>query len=157
MPDTVSKGSCNRGLGLSFFPSFYFCISYLSRNEESREDALQDKSQCIQQIKSGQKWTALSCLIPRVPQLHGTVFFQALVAIERSRCKEAKHIHKTESGTSLVVQRLRLRTPNAGGPGSIPGQGTRSHMLQLKIPHTTRKILRATTKTRRIQINKFFF
>ena len=30
--------------------------------------------------------------------------------------------------TSLVAQWLRLRAPNAGGPGSIPGQGTRSHM-----------------------------
>ena len=28
---------------------------------------------------------------------------------------------------------------NAGGPGSIPGQGTRSHMLQLKIPHAVTK------------------
>ena len=36
-------------------------------------------------------------------------------------------------GTSLVVQLLRLWTPNAGGLGSIPGQGTRSHMLQLKL------------------------
>ena len=36
------------------------------------------------------------------------------------------------SGTSLVVQWLRLHTPNAGGPGSIPGQGTRSHMPQLR-------------------------
>ena len=27
---------------------------------------------------------------------------------------------------------LRLCTPNAGGLGSIPGQGTRSHMPQLK-------------------------
>ena len=35
-------------------------------------------------------------------------------------------------GTSLVVQWLRLHTPNAGGPGSIPDQGTRSHMLQLR-------------------------
>ncbi|TEA37571.1 hypothetical protein DBR06_SOUSAS14910017, partial [Sousa chinensis] len=34
---------------------------------------------------------------------------------------------------SLVVQCLRLRTPNAGDPGSIPGQGTRSHMLQLRL------------------------
>ena len=34
-------------------------------------------------------------------------------------------------GTSLVVQWLRLSAPNAGGPGSIPGQGTRSHVLQL--------------------------
>ena len=35
-------------------------------------------------------------------------------------------------GTSLVVQWLRLCAPNAGGPGSIPNQGTRSHMLQLR-------------------------
>ncbi|TEA33833.1 hypothetical protein DBR06_SOUSAS19410004, partial [Sousa chinensis] len=30
---------------------------------------------------------------------------------------------------------LRLHAPSAGGPGSIPAQGTRSHMPQLKIPH----------------------
>ena len=35
-------------------------------------------------------------------------------------------------GISLVDQWLRLHTPNAGNPGSIPGQGTRSHMLELK-------------------------
>ena len=29
--------------------------------------------------------------------------------------------------------------PNAGGLGSIPGQGTRSHMLQLKILHSATK------------------
>ena len=38
-------------------------------------------------------------------------------------------------GTSLVVQWLSLQAPNAGGQGSIPGQGTRSHKLQL-IPNT---------------------
>ena len=38
--------------------------------------------------------------------------------------------------------------PNAGGPGSIPGQGTRSHMLQLKSLH-------AATKTQHRQINKY--
>lgn len=45
------------------------------------------------------------------------------------------------SGTSLMVQCLRLCTLNAGGMGSIPGQGNRSHklqptvhMLQLKKP-----------------------
>ena len=37
------------------------------------------------------------------------------------------------TGTSLVVQWLRLCTHNARGPGSIPGQGTRSHMLQLRL------------------------
>ena len=31
-------------------------------------------------------------------------------------------------GTSLVGQWLRLYAPNAGGPGSIPNQRTRSHM-----------------------------
>ena len=35
-------------------------------------------------------------------------------------------------GTSLVVQWLRLHAPNAGGTGLIPGQGTRSHMPQLR-------------------------
>ena len=45
------------------------------------------------------------------------------------------------AGTSLMVQWLRLHVPNAEGPGSIPGQGTRSHM-------------HAATKTRRSQINK---
>ena len=39
----------------------------------------------------------------------------------------------TSSGTSLVVQWLRLLTPHAGGPGSIPGQETRSHMPQLRV------------------------
>ena len=33
-----------------------------------------------------------------------------------------------------MVQWLGLRAPNAGGPGSIPGQGT-------KIPHTATKLL----------------
>ena len=37
-------------------------------------------------------------------------------------------------GTSLVVQWLRLQGPNAGGPGSIPGEGTRSHTSRLKDP-----------------------
>ena len=40
--------------------------------------------------------------------------------------------------SSRVVQWLRLCTPNAGGPGSIPAQGTRSCLPQLKIPHTTK-------------------
>ena len=67
-------------------------------------------------------------------------------------------------GTSLVVQWLRLWAPNAGGPGSIPGQGTRSHMpqlrphmLQLKILHMATKIPCAATKTHQTnkQINKY--
>ncbi|TEA34794.1 hypothetical protein DBR06_SOUSAS11910017, partial [Sousa chinensis] len=41
---------------------------------------------------------------------------------------------------SLVVQWLRLHAPNGGGPGSIPGQGTRSHT------HATTKSSNAATK-----------
>ncbi|TEA29556.1 hypothetical protein DBR06_SOUSAS510128, partial [Sousa chinensis] len=55
-------------------------------------------------------------------------------------------------GTSLEYQWLRFHTPNAGAPGLIPGQGTRSHMLQLrvhmpqlKIPHTATRIPPAAT------------
>ena len=54
-------------------------------------------------------------------------------------------------GTSPLVQRLRLHAPNAGGLGSIPGQGTRSCM------HASTKSPCATAKTQRSQINKFFF
>ena len=38
-------------------------------------------------------------------------------------------LQNASSGTSLVVQWLRLHAPNVGGPASIPGQGTRSCML----------------------------
>ena len=48
-------------------------------------------------------------------------------------------IRKGIAGTSLAVQWLRLPYSQFGGPGgSIPGQGTRSHVLQLKIPHVTK-------------------
>ena len=45
---------------------------------------------------------------------------------------KAYSVMKMHSGTSTVVQTLRRCTPNARGPGSIPGQGTRSHMPQLR-------------------------
>ena len=34
--------------------------------------------------------------------------------------------------TSLVIQWLRLHSPNTGGPGSIPGQRSKFYMPQLK-------------------------
>ena len=48
---------------------------------------------------------------------------------------------------TLVVQWLRLHAPNAGDPGSIPGQGT-------KIPRAAMKIWRAATKTQCSQKKK---
>ena len=49
-------------------------------------------------------------------------------------------------GTSLVVHWLRLRAPNADSPGSIPGQGTRSHILQLRVHMPQLKISSAAAK-----------
>ena len=68
----------------------------------------------------------------------------------------SKFYSKQDPRISLVLQWLRLSVPNAGGLGSIPGQGTRSLMLQLrvcmlqlKIPRAVakKKILHAATKT----------
>ena len=66
------------------------------------------------------------------------------------------HLTSQQLGTSLVVQWLRLCTPNAGGLGSIPGGGTRSHMLQLRVhqPQQRMTIPRAVTKTWCNRINK---
>ena len=55
---------------------------------------------------------------------------------------------KYVTGTSLVVQTLRLCAPNAGGPSLIPGQVTRSHMLKLRASMPQLKILYATMKTK---------
>ena len=53
-----------------------------------------------------------------------------------------------------MVQSLRLYTPKAGGPGSVPGQGPRSHMPQLKpAKDTTKKEKRLHTELKRVFSN----
>ena len=47
---------------------------------------------------------------------------------------------------SLLVKWLRLHAPNAGGPGLIPDQGSRSHMLQLRSG-----TVKLTTATKKVQ------
>ena len=49
------------------------------------------------------------------------------------RWKREKRKTKQGRGNSLVVQGLRLQVPNAGSLGSIPGQGTRTCMPQLRL------------------------
>ena len=56
-------------------------------------------------------------------------------------------------GTSLVVQWLRLCSPNAGGVGAITSQRLRSHTPQLKALHAAPK--RAAKE--RDKSNKYFF
>ena len=81
------------------------------------------------------------------------------VKVERSQ--------KEKNGVaSLVVPRLGLCTSNAGGMGLVPGEGTRSHMQQLRIHMSKLKILLAATKIDDLashqrfgaaKINTFFF
>ena len=47
-------------------------------------------------------------------------------------------VREQEGWTSLVILWLRLCIPNAGGLSSIPSQGTRFHVLQLKDPGTSK-------------------
>ena len=54
-----------------------------------------------------------------------------------------------------MVQRPRPHAPSAGDPGSIPGQGTRSPVLQRSHMHQRRSEIQcATTETQHSQINK---
>ena len=64
-------------------------------------------------------------------------------------------------GISLAVQWLKLHAPNAGGLGSIPGQGTASHMQQLRaftpplrIPQTAMRSSHRATMTQCSQKKK---
>ena len=72
-------------------------------------------------------------------------------------CKSQLHyfLKKEHLGASLVVQWVRPHAPSAKGPGSIPGQGTRSLMhaatkslyATAKDPHAAVKIPHVATKT----------
>lgn len=50
------------------------------------------------------------------------------------------------TGASLVVQGVKLCTPNVGDLNSIPGRGTRSRMLQLRVHIPLQTIPHAATK-----------
>ena len=67
-----------------------------------------------------------------------------------SYCGLHAGVERSKAGVSLVLQWLTLCAAKAGGLSLTPGQETRSHMLQLKIPP-------ATNKTWCSQINKIFF
>jgi len=56
-----------------------------------------------------------------------------------------------------MVQWLRFYTPSAEGLSLIPGQETRSRMLQPKIPHATSKIKDLMCCHAQKQPNEYFF
>ena len=72
--------------------------------------------------------------------------YQYVVTFVHSQIIQIFHLqshkspHKKQWWTSLVPPGHFLCAPNEGDLGSIPGQGSRSHMLQLKILHATIKI-----------------
>lgn len=60
---------------------------------------------------------------------------------DRPGLRELTYLEETrkrlDTGTSLLVQELRLYALNARGPSLIPGRGTGSHRLQLET-HTAK-------------------
>ena len=88
------------------------------------------------------EWGAIACLNPtKQYKSYKALKFQSVVGMV------ARVLQKFLPGTSLMVQWLRLCALNVGGLGSIPGQATRSHMLQLTVRTLQLKTLYATAKT----------
>ena len=53
-----------------------------------------------------------------------------------------------------MAQWLSLHPPNAGEPGSVPGERMRSHTPQLRVSMPQLKMPHAATKPRHSQVNK---
>ena len=84
------------------------------------------------------------------PKSYKPTYLQRLLASYRANLHSILHHPRLQGpatewlrcpslGTALVVQWLRFCISSAGGSGSMPGQGTRSHTLQLKILYATTK------------------
>ena len=93
------------------------------------------------------------CLSPLDPHVHQPVhtlgIYRLLIFPRLCQVLRLRVSLKALLGTSLVVQWPRLCAPTAAGPGLIPGQGTRSCTLQLKVLHDAKTIWCS-------QINKYF-
>ena len=63
---------------------------------------------------------------------HITYFHIPLIVSSHLANPKAFQVFKMHQRTSLVVQWLKLCASDAGGPCSIPGQETRSHVPQLR-------------------------
>ena len=101
----------------------------------------------------GQSWTRLKRLssssmhLPKVFHVRKRVILKILLLVRDTTLdlffsiqnmwnlsSENMRFKISRSWASLVVQWLRLGAPNSGDLGSVPGQGTRSHMPQLRVP-----------------------
>ena len=97
-------------------------------------------------IQADCTWSSISSTMVKPAHMEGSVAEEAQGFLTP---------YRPGGGTSLVVQQLRLCTPNAGGLGVIPGQGTRPHIPQLRARMQQRrfKILSAATKIKCGQID----
>ena len=82
----------------------------------------------------------LNCIVwnsPKVGIIWSPSQRTALIHYESSIQWKTLHLilslRKLSLGDYLVVQGLRLHTPNEGDPGSIPGQGTRFQRSKRKV------------------------
>ena len=80
------------------------------------------KKKLIPPIEKSRRWQPRICEMALINKVIRGIF--CLDSLHPSHLKTQDDCW----GTSLVVQWVRLCAPNAGGPGSIPGQGTRSHI-----------------------------
>ena len=79
-----------------------------------------------------------------------TVGRDIIISFANEKHEAQRRIQTSKSHRLLkVVQRLRLHGPNAGCLGSTPGQGTRSHMLQLRDIISQLKILQCYNENHR--------
>ena len=72
--------------------------------------------------------------VPESLRFHLHVHPRVCVCVSVTVCVPMSFLCSKPSSlrTCLMIQWLRLHAPNAGGLGSIPGEGTRSHMKQLR-------------------------
>ena len=96
---------------------------------------------------SGKKTTPSEFLSPKVKLKH-FVTFVLIIWKQKHRKEQIQEGHSWDFPGGPVA-----KTPRSQCPGSIPGQGTRFHMMQLGVRMLQVKIPHAATKTRRGQIN----
>ena len=118
-------------------PEFSLCRLVIGNSLGGHRCELRDKQHFIRSNWYGSSLVVQWLLLCLIPDWRTKILY---VSWHGQKIKITKIFKKKYLASSLVVQRLRRQLlPSAGGLGSIPGQKTRSHMLQLKIPHATTK------------------
>ena len=112
------------------------------RKEERCALWVQESGQCGLRASRGfvfqrrPSWNSFVCFSQgpsqRPGKMKNLVYWRSKSDQRTHECGVWQAIKTWGWGTSLVVQWLRLHPPDAGNLGSIPGQGTRSHMPQLR-------------------------